>query len=382
MNRVLLSVLFVASATGVGARLPAQEVEGVDVDADGWAVADGDCCDSSGQSCGDEAPWVNPGALDVDRNGIDDDCDGTIDNPSATDCSTAQKLTALTGNDLAQSIDLCATTTEDPPLQDRRWGVIDAALLRASGSDSDTNLMNFQAAVLVEFGNVWNGPFTNATMAALATKTARDANDPGFMEVVNVPPWNDIRAAPLLYQSPSCVSLSSLAVNSARLRLRIRVPTNAVGFSFSDTWFNAEFPDTCSEYNDHLLVLLSGLAPGIPPDHNIQLDEAFEPFTVNHGEWRVCTPVGAHSCSSGSIRLGSTGFDSPVGAATDWYVVEGPVVGGETIVLEILTFNLQDAVNNGIVLVDDFQWQLRNSDLLFLDGFETEDLSRWSLQVP
>ncbi len=63
-------------------------------------------------------------------------------------------------------------------------------------------------------------------------------------------------------------------------------------------------------------------------------------------------------------------------------MVEGPVVGGETIVLEILTFNLQDGVNNGIVLVDDFQWQLRNSDLLFLDGFESEDLSRWSLQVP
>ncbi len=185
MNRVLRIVLFVAGAMWVGARLPAQVAEGGDVDGDGWAVADGDCCDDSGQSCGDEAPWVNPGAFDVDGNGIDDDCDGTIDNPPATDCSTAQKLTALTGNDLAQAIDLCATTEEDPPLQDRRWGVTDAALLRATGSDSDTNLVNFQAAVLVEFGNVWNGPFANATMAALATKTARDANDPGFMEVVN-----------------------------------------------------------------------------------------------------------------------------------------------------------------------------------------------------
>ena len=207
MNRALLVVFFVASAMAFGVRLPAQEVEGVDVDADGWAVADGDCCDDSGQSCGDEAPWVNPGAFDVNGNGIDDDCDGTIDNPPATDCSTAHKFTALTGTDLAQSIDFCQTTTEGPPLPNRTWGVIDAALFRASGSDSDTYLVNFQAAVLVEFGNAGNGPLANATMAALATKTARDANDPGFMEVANGPAWNDVRASPVLYgnSSPSPV---------------------------------------------------------------------------------------------------------------------------------------------------------------------------------
>lgn len=381
MHKVPLSVFMVVGAIGFGVRLPAQMGDGVDVDADGWAVADGDCCDDSGQGCGDESPWVNPGAFDVDGNGIDDDCDGTIDNPPATDCSTAQKLTALTGNDLAQAIDLCRWTVEEPTPLDRTWGVIDAALLRATGSDSDTNLVNFQAAVLVEFGNVWNGPFANATMAALATKTARDENDPGFMEVVGPPAWNDVRAAPLLYENPSCESPSNQAINSVRLRLRIRVPTNAVGFSFSDAWFNSEFPDTCSPYNDHMLALLSPDTPGIPAE-NIQLDWHYNPFTVTLVDWAACTPVGAHWCPSGPSQLAGTGFDSPVGAATDWHVIEGPVVGGETIVLELLIFNLQDGLNNGVALIDDFQWQLRNSDLLFLDGFEGGDPSRWSLQVP
>lgn len=382
MRSVLPSVVLVSCTIGSAVGLRAQQVDGLDSDGDGWSVAEGDCCDDIGQGCGDEAPLVNPGAFEVDTNGLDDDCDGTIDNPLATDCSIAQKLTALTGADLAQAIDLCQTTVEAPPPQDRRWGVIDAALLRASGTDSDSNLVNSQAAVLMEFGNVWNGPFANATMAALATKTARDTNDPGFVEVVNPPAWNDARVAPLLYENPACSSPSLQAVNSVRLRLRIRVPTNAVGFTFTDTWFNAEFPDTCSPFNDHLLVLLSGLAPGIPPDHNIQLGSAFSPFTVNWSDWDVCTAVGAHTCPLGSSRLISTGFDSPTGAATELYLVEGPVLGGETIVLEILTFNLQDGANNGLVLVDDFQWRLRASGLLFLDGFESQDLSRWSVQVP
>jgi hypothetical protein len=355
---------------------------GGDVDGDGWTVADGDCCDDPAGPCGPDAAWVNPGAFDAVGNALDDDCDGAIDDPPASDCSTAPKLTGLTGIDLARAIDLCQETTANPPLPQRRWGVLEAGLLRASGTDVDSDLVNFQAAVLASFGAPGNAPRRNATMAALATKTARDPSMPGYQEPVAAPSWNDVRVPPLRYDLPGCPSPSLDAVNSVRLRLVLRTPTNATGFRFRDTFFSAEFPDVCFQFNDHLIALLHGTAPGIPADLNVQFDSMANLVTVNSVFYDVCTPSPPHTCPLGPQRLAGTGFDAGVGGATVWLDVSGPVVGGETIVLEIHLFNLVDGQGNAVALVDDFEWILRPSARIFDDGFESGDTTAWSSTVP
>ena len=43
----------------------------VDVDQDGWAICDGDC--------NDDSPYVYPGSVELCGNGVDDNCDGSID---------------------------------------------------------------------------------------------------------------------------------------------------------------------------------------------------------------------------------------------------------------------------------------------------------------
>ena len=143
----------------------------------------------------------------------------------------------------AAAMDICQTTVEDPPLPQRRWGLIRADLFRTNSTASDSELVNLQTAVLVDYGNAGNAPRANATLAALATKSARDASDPGFMEVVGPPSWQDVRVAPLRYDFPSCPSPSTDAVNSASLQLALRAPTNAVGIRFRHTFFAAEFPE-------------------------------------------------------------------------------------------------------------------------------------------
>jgi hypothetical protein len=53
-----------------------------DVDGDGWGVCAGDCCDVEGGACFD-AMLVNPGAVEYVGNDVDDDCDGDIDEVAA-----------------------------------------------------------------------------------------------------------------------------------------------------------------------------------------------------------------------------------------------------------------------------------------------------------
>ena len=70
--RFLKELLFVNPSGGICAG---------DYDADGWTACGGDCCDSEFDDC-PEPGWVNPGAYDF-INGVDDDCDGEVDEGTA-----------------------------------------------------------------------------------------------------------------------------------------------------------------------------------------------------------------------------------------------------------------------------------------------------------
>ncbi|NVB43874.1 hypothetical protein G6O69_39135, partial [Pseudenhygromyxa sp. WMMC2535] len=105
-----------------------------DADGDGWGACSGDCCDDELLGCVD-AHLVNPGAFEVAGNGVDDDCDGEIDEPT-TACDAGLSSNSGDGLDYAAALDLCETTTENAPLAERRWGVISAELTLADGSSA------------------------------------------------------------------------------------------------------------------------------------------------------------------------------------------------------------------------------------------------------
>ncbi|PJB37498.1 MAG: hypothetical protein CO108_20965 [Deltaproteobacteria bacterium CG_4_9_14_3_um_filter_63_12] len=368
-----------------------------DEDGDGFTSCGGDCCDSLGQGCAADPSKVNPGAYDFVGNALDDDCDGIVDNPPATSCSTNTLTNGVTANDLAKAMDLCQFTNGDPG----RWGVISTQLLRADGSGSPENI---QVGVLSSLGG--GVPAVTSTMAVLSSGTARGKGDPGYI----IPGSDDPFGAGISYEGTSevlapimytayhngelqtasgCPAGATLVNDSVLLRLTLRAPTNAQGFSFNFRFFSSEYPIyLCSAFNDFFLALLTSAHTEIPPDHNISFDANGNPVSVNNAFFTTCvaqtcnyafmgddqdydgcpgiapnmtcsanqcqTSYGA--CPDGAAALAAYGNSLNEAGATSWLTTQAPVLPGEEITLDLHIWDTSDHILDSLVMLDNFEW--------------------------
>lgn len=340
-----------------------------DCDGDGWLASEGDCCDKPG-ACGNDPALVNPGAVEVVGNGVDDNCNGLVDLFDQTDalpCDTGLTSNSAAGSDYAKAMGICRTTTETPALKkDKTWGLITAEILRADGSAlGDARARSIRP----KFGNT-NVPIEGASMAVFSSGIASDATQtnpgpnggaPGGFNVstthspgstVNISTCTDTRcikdwfttanpplkAANALPVAPNCGSGTSGSPStpndSVMLRLRLRAPTNARAFSFNSYFLSAEYPEyVCSNFNDQVVALVdtpSGTPSPIanPVDKNLMtyLDSSLKKWPIginiaagtslfavcesqaaNPGCWD--TSVNAASCAAGIGSLLGTGFE-------------------------------------------------------------------------
>lgn len=384
---------------GVGGQGGSGGAPNPDQDGDGWTPADGDCCDTASGDC-ENPELVNPGAFEYLGNMVDDDCDpSTLDNVAPDLCSMDALQLPTSSQELVQALDLCNFTLENLPLPERRWGVISSALLLADGS-ANIPPKDKQVGVLNNFGpNV--SPKKGLTMAAISSGTARDEGDGG-----NIYPQNGnmpgqignfdaatVVSAPQAYLAqhggklpnpatcPECNGADcSKAFDSVNLKLRIRVPTNAFSFSYNFKFYTAEFPEfVCQQYNDFFITLLTssfqqcpGMMPDdpcLPVDKNIAFDALTNPVSVNNAFLEVCFPppgAPAGTCPGGTLELIGTGMGGwngslVDGGGTNWLVNDAPVVPGETIEIEFVTFDAGDHNVDSRVLLDNFRWKITPS---------------------
>jgi len=340
-----------------------------DCDGDGWLASEGDCCDKPG-ACGSEPQYVNPGAVEVVGNGVDDNCNGLVDLFDQTDalpCDTGLASNSSNPGDYAKAMGVCRTTTENPALKkDKTWGLITAEILRADGSAlGDARARSIRP----KFGTS-NVPIEGASMAVFSSGIASDATQTnpgpnggaptggnvstthapgGTVDIANctdsrcIKDWfttanPPLKAANALPVAPNCGSGTSGGPSTPRdsvmLRLRLRAPTNARAFSFNSYFMSAEYPEfVCSSFNDQVIALVdtpSGTPSPIanPVDKNLMtyLDSAAKKWpiginiaagtslfavcesqTANPGCWD--TSVNAASCAAGINSLLGTGFD-------------------------------------------------------------------------
>jgi hypothetical protein len=253
-------------------------VDDSDHDGDGYGTCSNDCCDVDGGGC-TEAHLVNPGAYEVVGNELDDDCDGEVDEP---DEACDQGLPSDTANayHYARALDLCQTTAESPATPaDRTWGVIDATLSEADGNGTPQPV---QRALRPGFGTYIDTKHGDR-MVVLSSGHAADLDDtnPPYAPFESGTDLGTQSGAPAdwlaanggEFPNPAgCAApWSNDANDSAMLALRMRAPTNASSFSVSMFFFSAEYPEwVCSEFNDFFVALVESAADN-PDDGNIAI---------------------------------------------------------------------------------------------------------------
>lgn len=372
----------------VGQVLPGQEIcnngvdddcdgsmdEDPDVDLDGWTACLGDCNDLD--------PSVNPGAFEDTwganpngpgfvegiGNGKDDDCDPTTPDVGLTaTCSAAAIQTGVTPDDLVKAMDLCQTATLGGPKSEQTWGVLSASFLRPDGTaPSVAELASFQdvqTAVRTAFGA--STPRRGATMAGFSTGKMRAPGEAGYaapspgtdLGQASSPPAEFLAGhGGALPGSSGCNGAcpgGAGARDGVRLRLSIRVPSNAHALSFRERLFTAEYPgNVCSAKNDFFLALLTSGAPGLPLDKNVAFDVQGNLLSVNNLFFEACAPSGCSLCPLGAADLAGTGMP----AATGWLAADMPVVPAETITLDLTVFDVSDGAGDSVVLIDGFYW--------------------------
>lgn len=366
--------------------VPADVPADISLDVPADVPADGACPDSDGDGyttcdndCDDTNALVNPGAFDF-PNGIDDDCDGGVDNP-VLDCSTGLQYTSQEPVDYAKALDICQTTTAGAAGASKKWGLISAELRLASGAGVPASQAH---AIVPSFGSVIL-PRKNANFVFFSSGLAGTPGQPYWapgtpqggtdfqVPAVPVPPGfpTNKQGCPL----PS----DTLAHDSVNLKLSIRVPTNAKSFAFDHSFFSSEYPEyACSAFNDLWVTLLdSSLPPGtIANNRDIIFDNQGTPGSVNLNFFDRCVagPTGCaggvpgfNFCAGGKGELNNTGYgdlDAPcngtpssIGGGTGWISTESPMVPGETITLQFIVWDSSDGIYDSSAIFDNFRWQ-------------------------
>ncbi|MFO0593451.1 MAG: hypothetical protein U0441_38270 [Polyangiaceae bacterium] len=345
-----------------------------DLDGDGFTACEGDCDDFN--------PKVNPGAFEdtygVDPqtgatveglgNGIDDDCNPATPDVGIATCGDGEILSGVTALHLARAMDLCQTAVAGVPKAQQTWGLLSAELLRADGTAPSAEqmaaLQDLQTATLAAYGVVT--PQRGPSMAGLSTGKMRAPSHADYappapgtdLGWADSPPPSYLQAhngeLPTSHACNGVCPPSSGAKDGVTLRLVVRAPTNAYGFSFRHQFLTAEYPmSVCAARNDFFLALETTGSPAMPLDRNVAYDSLGNPVSIDDASFQACaTPSGCSFCPLGVSGLTDTGMP----ASTGWLAANAPVLIGETITLDLTVFDGSDGAVDSVVLLDAFRW--------------------------
>jgi hypothetical protein len=363
-----------------------------DCDADGYAVAQGDCNDAD--------PTINPEAFDFPDDGVDNDCDGHADDPVIA-CETIPAQAPGAPEDFARAADLCAQRartkagTVFDPLVAASWGEVQG--LGPGQTLWTSHTKPEQVAIVSSFGG--NEPRQGRTMIGLANGPW-GAADPRASAALDPPGFHLTDAcADIPLAGPDCASLTNgseggmVSVQDwAELRLHVRIPSNVQTAAFDFAFYSSEFNQWWdSSANDGFFVLVSSKSLS---GQNVARDKNGLAITINSGFFQLCPPppgpaglsadkaaalqtcAGVAGAPAQSIvgTLAGTGYDGAAVGADDtvlstsgsryvygggsgWLTTKFPVVPQEELDMRIVIADAFDGLKDSAVVLDAIRWE-------------------------
>lgn len=302
----------------------------LDMDGDGFSPNEGDCAD-----IGEGAEFVNPDAIedlgdDGKGDAVDNDCDGQTDEDEQCDCPEVG-----TGPwDFVDAVDLC----------NRRF--VEGPILVYSATDGDKGYQT-----LPSMGSndcLLSQRFCE--MAAISTGPVGQA-DPNNAQFMSQPPWTSYSLDPLpaFTGSTPTNGKASPTCDLTQIRLQLRAPSNAQGFSFDFLFASAEYPEWVQRgYNDTFYAIIEhpDINGGAPTNISFDADNNEIEVDVNFFE-NALFPCDESGSGWAPADSGSTGW-----LKTSWNINPGDRFS--------LTFSIHDEGDckyDSIVFIDNFQWK-------------------------
>jgi hypothetical protein len=366
----------------------------IDYDGDGLTAAEGDCCESTDQ-CRD--PYtVNAGAAEIPGNGIDDNCNGQIDeNRNCDRLLSEQRFSTLTIANIEsfpRALGLCERVDDDG---DRSSGYIYYSPLHPRITLADgfvgTKPSPLQVALLRSFGAITaihgNGIVLSTGAARMNGEIGKTGVDMVIGTVSDPPPaWPTAPTSIQLPFAPGCGLVQNRAYDSVRFRLNLRMPTNFRGFAVRFL-FGAEQPDghyppsnLCQPQKDFFLVLTN--AKSAPPGGNIAVDANRDYISTLNPDplfWARCRQYSAlGSCTEGPFSLTNTGYDG----ASGWMTVGANAEPGKVIYMDFVLFDGGDGLRDSFVFIDEVFYTAEESTLPAYGPRFYSDLAISSLRAP
>lgn len=318
--------------------------EGCDDDGDGWCDADMTVvgtpavCPHGGGDCYDYSADVHPGAVEIDGDDIDNDCDGVKagEPGSAIDCTCATSCVGSTVDDFLCAMDMCCDNL---------------VINKAVSSPTGANTTGAWGAI-TQYGSASNDltPFQGSSYAVLSSGLYGS-------------PSHQIGDA--LSGSGSAYIGGDEAYDAVEYAVTMKAPTGATGFSIDYIFMSAEYEEFIgSQYNDKFFIYLEAASTSGGARTVINFTDCSNPnayYDTIIGGQKVCyiaiNTAFSEPCTNPATNIAGTGYECDIGSSTGWLTTKWPINSDETFKLIFHIHDTSDEIYDSLVLLDNFQWE-------------------------
>ncbi len=363
-----------------------EDMDTEDHDGDGWSESMGDCDDSN--------PGIHPGAVE-NENGVDDDCDGVIDDETLAYDDDGDGFTEYEGDcddddpfahpNMSEIANDGVDNNCDGQIDELFECDCPAASSPARAMDICTGLLTetvtadpLQKQIIDSYGGAIAPRFGCWLFALHTGVMGEDPAQFGADMGHSVNEWD------FTGQTANCGAPPPAGYDTkndkAQLEVQLLVPPGTHSFSVDFQFVSSEYEEwLCTQFNDTFEIYLESTAlnPGAFPDHdgdgipegNVAFDGTGKPITVNNNYF-VVTDCQTMFHITGFTGMGyglepgfppatpclsNAGFTNDAGS-TGWLTTTAPVTPGEVITLRFSIWDEGDGIYDSMVFIDNFQW--------------------------